>query len=171
MDEAESNNQLKTEIEQVLKQLQANWNSQNFATVLDLWDRDEPEPYYLAEERDEWLIGWDELNGYLNPEIPSPAVEALRLDITNVRVKQIAPDHAFAIWDLHFEMKLRGRPPLGEDVRVTGIFRKKPEGWRFIHYAEAPMATMVYIQKLFERDVKPEFDEIYQKALKKRGAR
>ena len=168
MNDIKSNNDVTAAIQQVIKQTEANWNTQDFSTVLDLWDRDEPEPYYLAEERDEWLIGWDQLNGYLNPPVRNPAVEALRLDISNIRVKQIAPDLAFAVWDLHFEMKIRGRPPLGEDIRVTGIFRKKPEGWRYIHYAEAPMASMVYIQKLFERDVRPEFDDIYQKALKKR---
>lgn len=169
MNDIKSNSDVTAEIQQVIKQTEANWNTQDFSTVLDLWDRDEPEPYYLAEERDEWLIGWDQLNGYLNPPVRNPAVEALRLDISNIRVKQIAPDLAFAIWDLHFEMKIRGRPPLGEDIRVTGIFRKKPEGWRFIQYAEAPMSSMVYIQKLFERDVRPEFEAIHQAALKKRA--
>ena len=93
---------------------------------------------------------------------------AVRLHRTLWR-RIIASDLAFAIWDLHFEMKIKGRRPLGEDIRVTGIFRKKPEGWRYIHYAEAPMASMVYIQKLFEKDVQPEFKAIHQEAIKKRA--
>ena len=169
MNDSQSNSDVTAAIQQVIKQTEANWNTQDFSTVLDLWDRDEPEPYYLAEERDEWLIGWDQLNGYLNPPTRNPAVEAVRLVISDIRVKQLASDLAFAIWDLHFEMKIKGRRPLGENIRVTGIFRKKPEGWRYIHYAEAPMASMVYIQKLFEKDVQPEFEAIHQEALKKRA--
>ena len=73
-------------------------------------------------------------------------------------MQPLAPDLAAAVWDLHFEAKYRGSPPMGEDIRVTAIFRKKPEGWRYVHYAEAPMTGTMYLRKLMQKDVKPEFD-------------
>ncbi|MDE0244429.1 MAG: nuclear transport factor 2 family protein [Gammaproteobacteria bacterium] len=129
------------------------WNSQDFRTVLELWDADEEVPFYLAEEQDDWFIGWEQLKDYLDPPLPSPAVEGLREEMRDISVKLIADDLAIAAWNMHFEMKIRGRPPIGEDVRVSAVLRKKPEGWRYIHWAESPVAPLVYIEKLFQRDV------------------
>ena len=129
------------------------WNSQDFRTVLELWDPDEEVPFYLAEEQDDWFIGWEPLKDYLDPPLPSPAVEGLREEMRDISVKLIADDLAIAAWNMHFEMKIRGRAPIGEDVRVSAVLRKKPEGWRYIHWAESPVAPLVYIEKLFQRDV------------------
>jgi hypothetical protein len=129
------------------------WNSQVHSNVLKLWDKDNETPYYLAEERDEWLVGWDELNGYLNPPRQSPVIQGMREEMSNIRVNQIAEDLAFAVWDMHFEMKMIGRPAIGENVRVTAILRKKPEGWRYIQWTEAPMTAGMYLDKLMQEDV------------------
>lgn len=140
-------------IKAVVHETAERWNSQDFRTVLELWDQDEEVPFYLAEEQDGWFIGWEPLRGYLSPPMPSPAVEGLREEMRDISVKLIADDLAIAAWYMHFEMKLRGRPPIGEEVRVSAVFRKKPEGWRYIYWAESPMAALVYIEKLFQRDV------------------
>ena len=129
------------------------WNSQDYRTVLELWDPDEEVPFYLAEEQDDWFIGWEPLKAYLSPPLPSPAVEGLREEMRDISVKLIADDLAIAAWNMHFEMKVRGRPPIGEEVRVSAVMRKKPDGWRYIHWAESPMTALVYIEKLFQRDV------------------
>jgi len=140
-------------IEAVIHETAERWNSQDFRTVLELWDPDEQVPFYLAEEQDDWFIGWEALRAYLAPPMPSPAVEGLREQMYDISVKLIADDLAIAAWNMHFEMKIRGRPPIGEDVRVSAVLRRKPEGWRYIHWAESPMAPLVYIDKLFQRDV------------------
>ena len=129
------------------------WNSQDYRTVLELWDTDEETPFYLAEEQDGWFIGWEPLKDYLAPALPSPAVMALREEMRDISVKFIADDLAIAAWYMHFEMQIRGRAPIGEDVRVSAVVRKKPEGWRYIHWAESPITALVYIEKLFQRDV------------------
>ena len=129
------------------------WNSQDYRTVLELWDQDEEVPFYLAEEQDGWFIGWEPLRAYLAPPMPSPVMEGLREEMHDISVKLIADDLAIAAWYMHFEMKMRGRPPIGENVRVSAVVRKKPEGWRYIHWAESPMTALVYIEKLFQRDV------------------
>ena len=124
---------------------------------------------YLAAERDDWLIGWEEVSNYIIPSGPNSALEAMRKRVSNIRVKQVAPDLAIATWNMHLDMKFRGQLPIGNNIRLTGVLRKKPQGWRFIHYAEAPMTPLVYIRNFYQDDVEPEFQEVYESALKKRA--
>jgi ketosteroid isomerase-like protein len=159
---------LQREVEAVIHDTAARWSSQDFASVLELWDADEPMPMYLAEEQKDWFIGWPALRAYLGTS--TPFIEAIREEMTNIRVQPLADDLVAAVWDMHFEMKYRGSPALGEDIRVTAILRRKPEGWRYVHYAEAPMTGTMYVRKLMQRDVRPEFDAVYRDAQKKRAA-
>ncbi|MEO8444861.1 MAG: nuclear transport factor 2 family protein [Gammaproteobacteria bacterium] len=146
----------RTEVEAVIHATAEAWNSQDFANVLKLWDPDEPVPYYLAEEQDDWFIGWDALRGYLAPAKPSPAVQGVREEMRDIHVKFITSDVALAAWWLHFEMKIIGRKPIGEEVRVSAVLRRTAAGWRYIHWAESPMTASMYLAKLMERDVDQE---------------
>ena len=146
------------------------WNSQDYASVLKLWDPAEVTPFYLAEEQDDWFMGWDRLRAYLDPPKPSPAVQGIREAMRDIHVKQIGPDLAIAAWWLHFEMKIIGRPPIGEEVRVSAVLRKTADGWRYIHWAESPMTGTMYFQKLMERDVDQEkFREVHERAMKRKA--
>lgn len=144
------------------------WNSQDFSSVLELWDQNEPFPTYLAEEQAQWFVGWDRLRDYLDPPAANPIIEVLREEMSKVQVNQIAPDLAIAIWEMHFEMKVRGSNPIGEDVRVSAVLRNTPEGWRYIHWVESPKATMVYIENLFEQGVAEGWDEYYKAAMQRK---
>lgn len=145
---------------------QEGWNSQDFATILDLWDEEQEFPTYIAEEQGQWFVGWDRLRGYLDPPRPNPAIEAMRLYYYDIQVKQIAPDLAIAIWYLHFEMKVIGSNPIGEEVRASGVFRKKDDGWKWIHYAESPKTASVFLEDLMETQVRDDWDEFYEQAQK-----
>ena len=147
-----------------LMETEARWNSQDFATILELWDEDQAVPTYIAEEQSQWFVGWDRLRGYLDPPRPNPAIEALRMDYYDIQVKQIAPDLAIAIWYLHFEMKVIASNPIGENVRASAVFRKKDDGWKFIHYAESPKAAPVFLEDLMETQVRDDWDEFYEQA-------
>ena len=149
---------------------QEGWNSQDFATILDLWDEDQEFPTYVAEEQGQWFVGWDRLRGYLDPPRPNPAIEAMRLFYYDIQVKQIAPDMAIAIWYLHFEMKAIASNPIGEEVRASGVFRKKDDGWKWIHYAESPKAASVFLEDLMETQVRDDWDEFYEQAVENKKA-
>jgi len=149
---------------------QEGWNSQDFATILDLWDEDQEFPTYIAEEQGQWFVGWDRLRGYLGPPRPNPAIEAMRLFYYDIQVKQIAPDMAIAIWYLHFEMKAIASNPIGEEVRASGVFRKKDDGWKWIHYAESPKTAAVFLEDLLETQVRDDWDEFYEQAIKNKKA-
>ena len=144
------------------------WNSQDYATVLELWDPSESFPTYLAEEQAQWFIGWERLRGYLDPPRPNPVVEAIREEMYNIYVKQIAPDLAIAVWDMHFEMKTIGSNPIGEEVRVSAVLRNTPDGWRYIHWAESPKTAMVYIEDLYEKDVAQGWDDFFEGAQQRK---
>ena len=144
------------------------WNSQDFSSVLELWDQNEPFPTYLAEEQAQWFVGWNRLRDYLDPPAANPIIEVLREEMSKIQVNQIAPDLAIAIWEMHFEMKVRGSNPIGEDVRVSAVLRNTPEGWRYIHWVESPKATMVYIENLFEQGVAEGWDEYYKAAMQRK---
>lgn len=96
----------RAEVEAVIHATAEAWNSQDFASVLELWDPSEATPFYLAEEQEDWFIGWDPLRNYLAPPTPSPAVQGIREEMRNIHVKFIAPDLALAAWWMHFEMKI-----------------------------------------------------------------
>jgi hypothetical protein len=147
-----------------LMETERRWNSQDFATILELWDEDQEVPTYIAEEQAQWFVGWDRLRGYLDPPRPNPAIEALRMDYYDIQVKQIAPDLAIAIWYLHFEMKVIAANPIGEEVRASAVFRKKDDGWKFIHYAESPITAGVFLENLMETQVRDDWDEFFEEA-------
>ena len=157
---------LNAELTATIDELAAKWNSQDYSTVLEMWDPDQEVPFYLAEEQADWFIGWEPLRDYLDPPQPNPMIEAMRLQPSNVRAKLIAPDLAIAVWDLKFEMKMRFQQPIGEEIRVSGVLRKKPEGWRFIQYAESPKTAMVYLQGLIAEQIEPDFLDFVESVKK-----
>jgi len=144
------------------------WNSQDYASVLELWDPNEAYPTYLAEEQAQWFVGWPRLREYLDPPRPNPIIEAIREEMSGIQVKQIGPDLAIAIWYMKFHMKRFMANAIGEDVRVSAVLRNTPEGWRYIHWAESPKTAMVYIEDLFERNVDDDWDEYFEAARERR---
>ena len=163
-----SNATLTSEIEALLKQTEAIWESQDTARMRDLWDRDDPNPYYLAGEQENWFIGWDAINQYLAPPPGSPKItEAIRVRFYDISARLLAPDLAFAACWMRTDMKLVYAPkPFGSDNRVSAVFRRKPEGWRYLCYVEAFQSPTLYMQKLIEKDISPEYQEFYDRMKK-----
>jgi len=147
-----------------LMETEKRWNSQDFASLLELWDDADAFPTYLAEEQAQWFVGRDRLTRYLDPPRPNPAIEAIREQYSGIQIKQIAPDLAIAIWYMHFEMKVIGTRPIGEDIRVSAVLRNTADGWRYIHWAESPKSGLVYIRDLFEQDVGADWPQFYEQA-------
>jgi hypothetical protein len=158
----------RAEVEAVIHATADAWNTQDFARVLELWDPSETTPFYLAEEQEDWFIGWERLRAYLAPPKPSPAVQGIREEMRDIHVKFPAPDVAVVAWWMHFEMKIIGRKPIGEEVRVSAVLRRTPAGWRYIHWAESPMTGTMYTQKLMERDVdQAKFRVCHERAMQR----
>ena len=162
---------IQQEIEQLFRNYEETWNSQEYARLKEYWDEDDPDPFYLAEEQDNWKFGWQEVERYWEPTPGKSALESIWMRYRDIRAKQIAPDLAIvACWVRH-DMKLRGpMKATGGDARVMAVFRKKPDGWRFIAYAEGPMSPVLFMHKLYEMNVSPGFEEFNRAAMDAKAA-
>jgi hypothetical protein len=54
-------------IDTVLKTTRSIWNSQDFARLKEVWDADDPEPWYVPEEIETPFFSWPQLEKYWNP--------------------------------------------------------------------------------------------------------
>jgi len=154
-----SDQALSAEISSVLDEYEALWDKQDPAGLIALWDQDDPEPFYLAEEQEDWRIGWDQLKNYWDPPGPSNS-EAIRMRFDGVQARRLSDDLAFASFWIRFDTKMKFMPkPISTDARASAVFRKKPEGWRLVTWAESPMSPILYVQKLYELRLRPDFPE------------
>lgn len=155
----------------VLRQTEERWNAQDTAGLRELWDRDDDQPFYLAGEQDDWFVGWPALDGYLVPQT-RPVTQGIRVRFYDIRARLLTPDLAFAAYWMRTDMKLVFAPkPFGSDNRVSAVFRRKPEGWRYLCYAEAFQAPTMYMQKLMEKDVSPDYDEFLRRLQERPGGK
>ena len=148
--------ELSAEIDAFLNEYEDLWNIQDPAGLIALWDQDDPEPFYLAEEQDTWRIGWDQVKDYWDPQGPS-ATEALRMrfDTVNARYLTEEKDLAFASFWIRFDTKMIFMPkPIGTDARASAIFRKKEDGWRLVTWAESPLSPILVCAETL-RDAHP----------------
>ena len=179
-------------IETLIGEFAGRMSSKEWITVPELWDPDEEAPYYLFGHQPDWLIGWDQLNGYFTkkqtfPEKEVPELnpvgmqqiekkhytfrseselEAMRYTPSEIRVRKIDDDLALAAWYVKFDYKPYFMPPLGETFKANAVFRNTDAGWKFIHYAETPDSAIMYFERLYRKDASPDFVEQHSK---KRG--
>ncbi|HSN72084.1 MAG TPA: nuclear transport factor 2 family protein [Steroidobacteraceae bacterium] len=149
-------NDLEHELAELLEQVVAAWNRLDFAALEALWDPDESRPFYLPEEAPSALTSWEALREYWTGT--RRVTRALSMRVWNLEAKPIAADLAVALWQMHWNADVEGyERPVGGDNRVTAIFRRRGDRWRFIHYVEAPLAPILYLKRFYERDVDPDF--------------
>jgi hypothetical protein len=147
-------------ITELLRETEVRWDSQDTARLKELWDTDDSEPFYLAGEQDNWFVGWEQLNAYLDPKGGPKITQAIRVRFYDIKARLLAPDLAFAGYWMRTEMKLVFQPkPFASDNRVSAVFRRKPEGWRYLAYTEAFQAPNMYMNHLMENDVAPDYQE------------
>jgi hypothetical protein len=155
---AGSSGPLWAEIDGVLKQTEEIWNSQHFFRLKDVWDAEDPEPWYVPEEVETPFRSWPEIERYWGP--PRRVLRAFRWKFSNLHVKSLAPDLALALFDHFYEIEVAVGPPspptAGFD-RCLALFRRKPDGWKHILYAQCPLGPDTYSKALRQRIVQPDF--------------
>ena len=157
------------DITRLLRETEALWDTQDTEKLRDLWDMDDTEPFYLAGEQDDWFVGWDQLNAYLAPTKGPKVTQAIKVRFYNIKARLLAPDLAFAGYWMRTEMKLIFQPkPFASDNRVSAVFRRKPEGWRYLAYTEAFQAPNMYMNHLMEKDVSEDYQEFFDEVNKRK---
>ena len=162
--------ELTAEIDAALNEYEALWDRQNTPELAEMWDTDDDQPFYLAEEQDEWRIGWKQVMGYFDPPGES-TTDSIRMRFDGVQARWLSDDLAFAKFWIRFDTKMQFLPgPIGTDARASAIFRKTDDGWKLITWAESPMSPILYIQKLYkqhrlegEQSPMPYITELYER--------
>jgi hypothetical protein len=147
---------LESEIDGLLGRYYERFGAMDFVGARAAWDTADPQPTYLAEEIDDFLRDWPAIEAYWAAS--QAAMSKLSSRHWEVRARQVTDTLATATWRLHWNAQVVGQgPPVGGDVRVTGVFRLRPEGWRLFHYVEAPLAPIIYMRKLYQGQVDADF--------------
>ncbi|MDP6437158.1 MAG: nuclear transport factor 2 family protein [Gammaproteobacteria bacterium] len=162
--------QLTSEIEALLRETEAAWNSQDYYRWLALWDADDARPFYLAAEEKDFFRRREQLEKYLDPEGATQVTEAIRVTFSDVSTRWLADDIAYAAYHMSSEMKLVFAPkPFISKLRATSVLRRKPEGWRYICYAEGFQSPTMYFQSLIENAVPDDYADFYRDVTGKEG--
>lgn len=124
-----------------------------------LWDEDESRVTYLAEECDPFH-GWDAILSYWG--VDRSAAERL-LTWHSLHAAPIDENAAIAFFHANWSTYIPGNRlyprPFGGPVRITIVLRRKADGWRAIHYAESPEASLFQLRRAHEDAVDPRLHE------------
>lgn len=157
------------EITAVLRKTEQLWAAQDTVAMRDLWDTDNENPIYLAGEQEDFFVGWDAINQYLAPKNAPKITQAIRVTFSDITVRKVAADIAFAAYWMRTDMKLVFQPkPFGSDNRATALFRRTDAGWKYLTYVEAFQSPSMYFQKLYEKDVSADYPEFFESVTGKK---
>ncbi len=147
---------LQNEIQATLEQYVAHWNDYDVESMIALWDRDESDPIYVAEELDP-LRGWDAMEAYWRGADPETTEHLIT--VRDLTACEIAPGVAHAFWQMgwnvYFSTERLYTKPIGGEVRTTALLRRKTNGWKFFHWIEAPLASLIQFKRAHEQAVDP----------------
>jgi ketosteroid isomerase-like protein len=135
------------------------YNRQDYPALLQLWDRDDPDVIYMAEEIDPPMHGWGKLNAYFNPKPGVQVLDGIRNRYTEVRARYLAPDLALATYKLEFDIKVKGMKPMSSWDRVMAVFRRKDGQWKMLAYGEAPMAPLTMVRRMLQDAAPGDFEQ------------
>ena len=166
---ADDNAQLVKEIEDLLRQTEQIWDEGDYAKLKELWDGDDPMPIYMPEEVENPVIGWEKLEKYWNPRPGVKFLEGIRNRYSNVQAKYLAPDLAVATYELRYEMQVVGQKPTAGWDRMMAVFRKKPDGWRYVAYVEAPLNPITQMRRMSREAVSDDFADFVAEHNKNSG--
>ena len=155
----EKDEQLSTEIQAYLNTYADAYNRQDYETLLTMWDQDNPDPIYMAEEINPPMHGWSVLKAYFNPKPGVQVLDGIWNEYTDVRAHYLADDLAVATYKLTYHIKVKRAKPMSSWDRVLAVFRKQDGEWKLTAYAEAPMSPLTMVRKMMENAVPEEFDE------------
>ena len=137
------------EIHTLLAAYATAWNAGRPSDLARYWDRDLAEPIYVAEEEDV-LVGW-------------PAIEAYWAALDGVDMSAefgtawLTPLHegvVAAVYPMRWRLALAGHSfwtrPIAGHVRASAVLARRPVGWKFVHYVEAPLAAALQVKQWLE---------------------
>lgn len=148
---------LQAEMKEFFAEYSRRWNSQDYSTLAELWDREDAAPFYRAMEREQPTTTWPELERYWNPVPGMRVIDGLWNVYSNLRAKALGPDVAVVMFDLDWDIKAVGAKAMSGCDPGMAVLRRRPEGWRMCAYVEACPHAALYVRLLSEGQVRPGF--------------
>jgi hypothetical protein len=142
--------------EAILTDYVTRWNNYDADGMVPFWDTEDPGLIYVAEEIDA-LRGWPALEKYFRGADPETTDHLIAF--RDVTAREIAPGVMQAFWTMNWNVyfateKLYAKP-IGGEVRVTALLREKDGRWKFFHWIEAPLASLIQLKRAHEANVDP----------------
>jgi hypothetical protein len=144
-----------------LRDYETAWKGGKYDALRALWDSDETAPIYIPEESEPmfgWeapMFGWEAMDGYFASNRKVLANVAVRT--WDHQVRPLGGNTAILVYQMHWNAKIVDGSLMGGDVRVNALVRRKPEGWHFFHYVEAPLAAMVQAREMLRNNCDADF--------------
>ena len=179
----------------LIEEFAGRWTPEKWTSIPELWDRD-TEPYVLLAHQRDWLVGWEQIDGYFseNQTLPTKTVpplgqsgirqieakhyefraeqdlEAILYAVDRITMHEIDPGMVLAVWYVDYQYKPKRLAPRAEHFKANAIFKKTDDGWKFVHYGEAAMSTIMYVERMFRSQVSNEFrEQIKAQSSEKKG--
>lgn len=139
---------MSTEVAAVAEAVCAAWSQRDADALCNLWDFADPDASYLAAENAERLVGAEAIRAYIVQGCG--ALERIALTPGQIHARILSDDLGLAFFPMTWKVQARGRAPFGGDLRITMLMRKSAGAWRLFHYAEAPLAPIIQLQRFYE---------------------
>lgn len=131
------------------------WTKGERVSLKRFWDSTEAEPFYIAEEVDDFLIGWQAIEAYW--QAGDEAMNELLVHTWDHRFKAVAEGLASGLFWLHWSANLPGPGrPIGGKVKAVVLCRKTAEGWRLIQWTESMLGPFPFLRKIYEDAAHPD---------------
>ncbi len=125
----------KEQVQGLIRDWASAFGSVDIDRIKGLWDQDYSQLIYIAEENNDHLSSWSEINGYYDA-FPS-MVNGLDMNIDNVTVDVIG-DAAYGYLTFVAKADIKGVDnPMTFQGRNTFVLRKTGDAWKIIHYHES----------------------------------
>ncbi len=146
----------------LLSEYAAAWAKNDPALIAALWDQDETQPFYKAEEVETYFHKHEDIMRYWQHN--QRFHETIRLQFEPATLQRLGDELAIVFikmrWDIRFAKNAQhenGAPfasagkAMGGDNHVLAMVRATPQGLRFVGWNETPDAPISYMRQLYER--------------------
>lgn len=147
---------LLNELKPLIGELEAIWSRVTPMDIRALWDPDESEPYYIAEEIEDPMCDWDTIEAYW--QASADYIATFELHTSGHRAKLVAPGLASVLFSMRWTATLTTDPrPITFDVKTSALLRQTGAegygGWRLCQWIESPLGPLPYIKKAYRAGV------------------
>ena len=147
----------RTAIKALFASYEQAWAANDPAQLEAHWDTDDATPVYLAEEIDQPMTDWAAVRAYWKHN--EGFHEKVRLSFSDYTFKPLSEDAVMVVMQMRWDIRFKNftSEAMGGDNRVVTTLRRVGDQWRLTSWSEAPLAPIVYMRRLYERDVAPDF--------------